>query len=104
VSLHASCYTLTYTPAFRNHGCRKPYIHISIGTETAACENVLSEINPLNPQFVEIVLKNLVRAANNTQHFTITKMSWLMMFKEEIAVYYENHVEHINTKCRVTDC
>jgi hypothetical protein len=48
--------------------------------------------------------KNSVRTAKKTQHFTITKINWLTLFKEIIAVYCENHTKPINTKCRVTDC
>jgi hypothetical protein len=31
-----------------------------------------------------------------TQHFTIIKINWLMLFKEIIAVYRENHTRPIN--------
>jgi hypothetical protein len=48
--------------------------------------------------------KNSVRTSKRTPHFTITKISWLMLFKEIIAVYSENHAKPINTKCSITDC
>jgi hypothetical protein len=32
-----------------------------------------------------------------TLHFTITKINWLTLFKEIIAVYSVNHTKHINT-------
>jgi hypothetical protein len=32
-----------------------------------------------------------------TPHFANTKTNWLMLFKEMIAVYSENHVRPINT-------
>jgi hypothetical protein len=40
------------------------------------------------------------------QHFTITKVMRLTLFKEIIDVYTyrENHTKPINTKCTVTDC
>jgi hypothetical protein len=38
-----------------------------------------------------IIFKNSVRTAKKTQHFTITKINWLTLFKEIIAVYSENH-------------
>jgi hypothetical protein len=38
------------------------------------------------------------------QHFTITKISVLMLFKEIIAVYAENYVKNINTKQIVAYC
>jgi hypothetical protein len=48
-----------------------------------------------------MIFKNSVRTAKKTQVFTITKTNLLMLFKEIIAVYSENHTKHINTKCRV---
>jgi hypothetical protein len=47
-------------------------------------------INPLKPKLVQIIFKNSVRTAKKTPHFTITKINWLMLFKEIIAVYTEN--------------
>jgi hypothetical protein len=41
-------------------------------------------INPLKPKLVLIIFKNSVRTAKKTQHFTITKINWLMLFKEMI--------------------
>jgi hypothetical protein len=35
-----------------------------------------------------------------TPHFTITKINWLTLFKEIIAVYTENHTKQ---KIRVAD-
>jgi hypothetical protein len=54
-----------------------------------------------------MLFKNPVRTSKKTQHFTITKINWLMLFKEIIAVYSENNTKPINTllvKFRVTDC
>jgi hypothetical protein len=45
-----------------------------------------------------MVLKNPGRTSNRTPHFTITKIKWLMLFKEIIDVYSENRIESINTK------
>jgi hypothetical protein len=45
-----------------------------------------------------LIVKNSVRTAKKTPHFTITKINWLTLFKEIIAVYTENHTEPINTK------
>jgi hypothetical protein len=42
------------------------------------------------------IFKNSVRTAKKTQHFTITKINWLTLFKEIIAVYCENHMKQIN--------
>jgi hypothetical protein len=38
-----------------------------------------------------MLFKNSVRTSKRTPHFTITKINWLMLFKEIIAVYSENH-------------
>jgi hypothetical protein len=35
------------------------------------------------------------------ENFPITKIRQLMLFKEVIAVYSENHTKSINTKCKV---
>jgi thioredoxin-related protein len=45
-----------------------------------------------------------MRISKRTQHFTITKISLLMLFKEIICVYCEKHTKPINTKYNVTDC
>jgi hypothetical protein len=57
----------------------------------------------LKPKLIWI-FKNSVRTAKKTQLFTITKISWLTLFEEIIAVCTENNTKPINTKCRVTDC
>jgi len=51
-----------------------------------------------------MLFKNSVRTSKRTPHFTITKNNSLMLFKEVIAVYSENHAKPINTKCSITDC
>jgi hypothetical protein len=58
-----------------------------------------NKFNSLKPKFVYITLKNSVRTAKKTQHFTITKTNWLTLFKEIIAVYSENNTKPINTLC-----
>jgi hypothetical protein len=56
-------------------------------------QNILSCVflNPLKPTFVFIIFKNSVRTSKRTPHFTITKIDWLMLFKELIDVYNEKH-------------
>jgi hypothetical protein len=49
-------------------------------------------------KLVQMTFKNSVRTAKKTPHFTITKINWLTLFKEIIAVYSENHTKHKNTK------
>jgi hypothetical protein len=48
---------------------------------------------------MEKVFKHSVRTAKKTQLFTITKINWLTLFKEIIAVYCENNKKHNNTLC-----
>jgi hypothetical protein len=50
-----------------------------------------------------MLFKNPVRTSKRTPHFTITKISWLTLFKELIAVYSEDNSRSINAKCIVTD-
>jgi hypothetical protein len=45
------------------------------------------------------LFKDLVRTAKKTLHFTITKINWLTLFKEIIAVCTENHMKHTITLC-----
>jgi hypothetical protein len=40
-----------------------------------------------------------VRTSKKTQHFFITKISWLILCREIIVVYSENHTKSINTLC-----
>jgi hypothetical protein len=65
----------------------------------------LRSFNPLKLEVVQIIFKNAVRTSKRTQHFTLTKINWLMLFfREMIAVYTENHNDPTNAKCSVTDC
>jgi hypothetical protein len=43
-----------------------------------------------------MLFKNSVRTSKRTPHFTITKITWLTLFKEVITVYSENHTKPIN--------
>jgi hypothetical protein len=63
-----------------------------------------SSFNPLKLKLVRIIFKYSVLTAKKTLLFTITKINWLTLFKEIIAVCTENHTRPINTKCTVTDC
>jgi hypothetical protein len=54
--------------------------------------------------FTYITFKNSVHTSKRTQHLTITKIKWLMLFKEIIAVYSETRAKAMNTKCNVADC
>jgi hypothetical protein len=54
-------------------------------------------------EFIRIMFKNSVRTAKKTPHFTVTKINRLTLFKEITAVYRENHTEHVNTNCSVSE-
>jgi hypothetical protein len=41
-----------------------------------------------------LLFNTSVRTAKKTQHFTISKISLLTLFKEIIAVYTKNHTKH----------
>jgi hypothetical protein len=43
------------------------------------------------------MFKNSVRTAKKTQHFTVTKINRLTLFKEIIAVNAENHSKEIHS-------
>jgi hypothetical protein len=45
-----------------------------------------------------MLFKNSVRTSKRTPHFTITKICWLMLFKEIIRVCSEDNIESINKK------
>jgi hypothetical protein len=53
----------------------------------------MTRFNPLKPKLIQIIYKDSVRTTKKTQFFTITKISWLMLFREIIAVYSENHTK-----------
>jgi hypothetical protein len=50
-------------------------------------------------RLISMIFEILVRTAKKTQHFTITKINWLTLLKEIIAVYSENHTKPINALC-----
>jgi hypothetical protein len=55
-------------------------------------------------KLVKITVKNSVRTSKRTPHFTITKINWLTLFKEIIAVYTEKHTKHVTVKYTFVDC
>jgi hypothetical protein len=61
-------------------------------------------INHWKPKLAWVIFKNSACIAKKTQHLTITKINWFMLFKDIIAAYTENHMKNINTKCNINDC
>jgi hypothetical protein len=65
---------------------------------------ITRDTNPLKPKLTHMLLKDSVRTAKKTPHFTVTEINRLTLFKEIIAVCSENRMKHVNTKCGITDC
>jgi hypothetical protein len=55
----------------------------------------LYDIKAKNQKLIHIISMNSVRTSKRTQHFTITEITWLMVFKKIIAVYSENHMKPV---------
>jgi hypothetical protein len=55
-------------------------------------------LNPLKIEFLLIYI-NPVRTSQETHHVSATKPNRLMLFRETVAVYCENHTENTNTLC-----
>jgi hypothetical protein len=49
-------------------------------------------------------IKEFISYLKRTQHFSFTMINWLMLFKEIIPVYTENHTIPKNTRWGITDC
>jgi translation initiation factor IF-1 len=70
--------------------------------ETVAvyCENHAEHINTLCGQNAEtLYIKNPVRTSQVTHYVSATETNRLMLFRETVAVYCEDHTEHTNTLC-----
>jgi translation initiation factor IF-1 len=63
------------------------------------CENHTEHINALCGQNAETLYMNSVRTSQGTHYISATETNWLMLFGETVAVYCENHMEHINALC-----
>jgi hypothetical protein len=49
--------------------------------------------------FLTSLYKNSVRSSQETHYISATKPNRLTLFREKLAVYCENHMEHNNTHC-----
>jgi hypothetical protein len=47
----------------------------------------------------KMIYKKSVRTSQETHYVSVTKSNRLMLFRETVAVYCENHTEHRNTRC-----
>jgi hypothetical protein len=57
---------------------------------------LIMQFPPISRLFY-IVYKNSVRTSQETHYVSATRTNRSMLFRETIAVYSENHTEHINT-------
>jgi hypothetical protein len=64
---------------------------------------VVQPVDTILPELTRLI-KNSVRTSKRTPHFTITKINWLMLFKEIIDDCAENDTKLINTKFQPTCC
>jgi hypothetical protein len=51
-------------------------------------------------KMIKKLFTNTAPTAKKTQHLTITETSWIMLVKETVAVYTENHTKPTNSVCR----
>jgi broad-specificity NMP kinase len=47
----------------------------------------------------DFIYENSVRTSQETHYVSTTETNRLMLFRETVAVYCENHMEHTNTLC-----
>jgi hypothetical protein len=55
--------------------------------------------NTTRLNFFTILYKDSVRTSQETHDVSATKTNRIMLFKETIAVYCENHTKHTDTMC-----
>jgi biotin synthase-related radical SAM superfamily protein len=51
---------------------------------------------------INVFKNNIFLILRKIQRVTITKIKWLIMFTEVIAVYSEHHTKHMNTNYTVS--
>jgi hypothetical protein len=54
-------------------------------------------LNSLKSELLQNNTYNSVLTSQETNYFSATKTSLLMLFRETVAVYCENHMRHTNT-------
>jgi translation initiation factor IF-1 len=69
-------------------------------TVTVYCENHTEHTNTVCGQNArDFIYKNSFRTSQDSHYVSATKPNQLMLFREAVAVYCENHTEHPNTLC-----
>jgi hypothetical protein len=51
------------------------------------------------PPGIQILYNNTLRISQKTHYVSTTEPNRLILFRETVAVYCENHAEHIDTLC-----
>jgi hypothetical protein len=59
---------------------------------------IFKHINSFKIKFL-LIYKNSVRTSQETHYVSAKKPNRLMLFRERVAVYCENHMEHTDTLC-----
>jgi hypothetical protein len=70
---------------------------LSASQEGLSSMKLVNMFNPLDAEFLVNSMYNSVRTSQETHYVSATKTNRLMLFGETVAVYCENHTEHINT-------
>jgi hypothetical protein len=59
----------------------------------------LCEVYVSHTYHIYVKYKDSVRTSQETYYVSATKPNQLMLFRETVAVYCENHTEHTDTLC-----
>jgi hypothetical protein len=59
-----------------------------------SCESIPIILRSEHP-----IYNNSARISQETHDISASKPNWLMLFRETVAVYCENHTEHTDTLC-----
>jgi hypothetical protein len=78
---------------------RKPtWLNFGRSIRESDTRGLLCKLTQIIPTCLKL-FKDSVPTAKKTRHFFIIKISWLLLFCEIIAVYWENHKKSIFTPC-----
>jgi hypothetical protein len=104
--VYSSPVTVSFLPLIliawvRNMSCSTFIItHVYVSWPGTSLPQVIHFLTHWSWKLVWKILKNSVRTAKKAQHFTVTKINWLTLFKE---INYVNHKKPVTIKCSVID-
>jgi hypothetical protein len=75
-----------------------PFFRRWPGLPARSCDKVSEQVKSLE-SLETIRIINPVRTSQETHYVSITRPNRLMLFRETVAVYCENHTEHTDTLC-----